>query len=70
MVVGRIHNTAHDSSTRLVFASLSNLRYETRLDRVHRPPGTARFARHEEYTVLLREDSVWRLARLASDVLD
>ena len=45
--------------TGLVFASLSNLRLETGLDGVHGTPRTARLARHEEYTVLLREERVW-----------
>ena len=67
---GRIQHEACDSSTRLVFASLPDLRLETGLDRVDGPSRAARLARHEEYTVLLRENSVWRFARLAGHVLD
>ena len=67
---GRIQHEACDSSARLVFASLPNLRLETGLDRVDGPSRAARLARHEEYTVLLRKERVRRLARLAGDVLD
>ena len=67
---GRIQHEACDSSARLVFASLPDLRLETGLDRVDGPSRAARLARHEEYTVLLRKERVRRLARLAGDVLD
>lgn len=56
--------------TRLVFASLADLRLETSLDRVDRTPGSAGLARDEEDTVLLDEESIWGFARLTSDVLD
>ena len=67
---GRIQHEPCDSSARLVFASLPDLRLETGLDRVHGPSRAARLAGHEEYTVLLREEGVGRLARLAGDVFD
>jgi hypothetical protein len=43
---------------------------ETALDSVDRAAGAARLARHEEDAVLLREERVRALARLARDVLD
>ena len=45
--------------TSLVLASLPDLRLETGLDSVDGTPRAARLARHEEYTVLLREERVW-----------
>ena len=57
-------------STSLVLASLPDLRLETGLDSVDRTPRPARLASHEEYTVLLSENGVWRFARLACHVLD
>ena len=62
--------TTCNTSARLVFASPADLRLETGLDRVDGPARSARLARHEEDTVLLREDRVRRLARLAGDILD
>ena len=68
--VQRIQDAAHSSSASLVFASPPNLRLETGLDRVDGPPGPARLAGHEKYTVFFREERIRRLACLASDVFD
>lgn len=68
--VQRIQDAAHGRSASLVFASPPDLSLETGLNRVDGPPGSARLAGHEEYTVLLREERIRRLARLASDVFD
>ena len=54
----------------LRFASLANLGLETCLDGIDRPSRTTRLARHEEDTVFLCKQRVWRFARLASDVFD
>ena len=56
--------------TSLVLASPADLGLETGLDSVDRTPRPARLASHEEYTVLLSENGVWRFARLARHVLD
>lgn len=61
---------ARRPSARLVLASPPDLRLETGLDRVDGAPRPARLARHEEDTVLLREDRVRGFARLARNVFD
>lgn len=51
-----MHSTLYNTaSTSFVLASLPDLGLETALDGVDRAPRSARLARHEEDTVLLRE---------------
>lgn len=54
----------------LVFAPLADLSLETTLDSVHRTSTTTRFARHEEDTVLLREECIKRSAGFAGYIFD
>ena len=63
-----MQSTLYSTSTCLVLASLPDLGLETALDRINRASGPARLARHEEDTILLREERVGRFACFASDV--
>lgn len=53
-----------------LFLPLANLGLETGLDSANGPLGAARLAGHEVQTVLLGQDRVGGLARLASDVFN
>jgi hypothetical protein len=51
--------------TGLILTPLPDLCLEPTLDRINTPPATARLACHEEDTILLGEQCVWRLACFA-----
>jgi hypothetical protein len=52
-----------------VSAAFAHLGLEPGLDGIHRPPRATGLAGHEKDSVLLGQEGVWRLARLACDVL-